>query len=276
MGLYDRDYMQDAKRPPENAGRMLMGIIIINIIIFLFDAHTSLAFIYDGKINAANLLQFVTSGFTHSDWWHFFFNMWALYLFGSLVTPHMNGGKFLGLYLSGVIVGNAIYVACNLNSDPFKLMGASGAVFAIMTAAATVEPERRFMMLFFPAPVKTTTLVIVYTLLEILFAINFQTGNIAHLAHIGGVIGGYIMMKIYFGNNLTWDPLRFKRTPVNTGYTTAEPEKPEPFTPGAPETPVSQKELDYLLDKLSHDGINSLSEAELERLRQARRQMRGE
>ena len=276
MGLYDRDYMHENNRPPENARGMLTGIIIINALIFLFDAHTTFQLTYDGTVTIANLLQCVTAGFAHADWGHFLFNMWGLYLFGSLLTPYMDNGKFMGIYLAGVIVGNGLFIGCNLQRESFILLGASGAVFAVMAAAATMEPDRKFMLLFFPAPIKTTTLVIVYTLIELLFAINFQSGNIAHLAHLGGLAGGYIMMKIYFGNNLAWDPLRLKRKPRNTGYITPEPEKEKPFSPGTPGTPVSQKELDFLLDKLSREGINALSEAELERLRQARRQMRGE
>ena len=101
--------------------------------------------------------------------------------------------------------------------------------------------------------------------------------GISHLAHLGGFIGGYILIKIIYRSRLPWDPLRFVKMPEMPKFT------PPPAGEGAAssnsssgDAPVTQRELDALLDKLSRDGINSLSPYELERLKKARRQMRGE
>ena len=137
------------------------------------------------------------------------------------------------------------------------------------------------MLIIMPfSPIKITTLVVVYTLFDILSGIS--TGMM-YLSHLAGFVGGYLMMKLIFGNNVAWDPLRLNRKKANSGsFSRSRPAQPKPSTPpksaasGSATSPVSQKELDALLDKLSTGGINSLSEYELERLRKARRQMRGE
>jgi hypothetical protein len=104
--------------------------------------------------------------------------------------------------------------------------------------------------------------------------------NIAHLDHLGGALAGYVFIKMFFSRYILWDiiPKSLKRrspykAPSGWSFTGGG----EGNTPGASsEAPVSQKELDRLLDKISMHGINSLSEDELERLRKARNQMREE
>lgn len=278
MGIYDRDYM---RRQPSgqqmNGKQALIAIIIVNVIFFLFKEQIYADFILqtgDG-FSGKTVMQLFTAGFMHVDFWHLLFNMWGLYIFGKLVTPYLNGKKMFMLYLAGVLAGNLLFVAFNWQ-NPNRLLGASGAVCAVMAAAATLEPERKFVMLLLPlAPLKTTTLVICYTILEFLFSFNRNSG-IAHLAHLGGFLGGYIAMKIMFGSNLAWDPLRkiFRAVPKSAPRVSPAPEKTS--AKEADSTRVSTQELDALLNKLSTSGINSLSEYELARLRKARRQMRGE
>ena len=278
MGLYDREYMrQTPASAPAGSGRQAMfTLIIVNVVCFLLAypgsrLYYQLALTVNGELGGMTLLQLFTAGFLHGGFWHLVFNMWGLYLFGSLIAPHLSGTKFVLTYMSGVLAGNLLFLLFNLQT-PSMLVGASGAVCAIMAAAATLEPERRFVMIFMPfMPLKTTTMVICYTIMDLLFV--GSDDGVAHLAHLGGFLGGYVLMRICFGRNLPWDPLR-KLLPVNRGGRPVPP----PFgkRAGGASGRVSQAELDALLDKLSTEGVNSLSEYELERLRQARRQMRGE
>ena len=90
-----------------------------------------------------------------------------------------------------------------------------------------------------------------------------------------------MIMKIFFGKALAWDPLRKlsgsgKRHPASSSRPQPPPQENSFSGEKQNSGRVTQKELDYLLDKLSEHGINSLSDHELERLRQARKQMRGE
>ena len=275
---------------PESGRKMLITLIIINIAAFflarpaspLYDL-LSLKIFPDGDLRPDYIWQFLTAGFLHSGFGHIFFNMWGLYIFGSLVATRISGRQLLILYLAGVLCGNLLFYGCTLVSYfPVQLVGASGAVCAFMAAAATVEPDRRFMIIFLPfTPIKTTTLVIVYTAMEILFELTGRDSSVAHLAHLGGFLAGYLVMRCYFGRNLPWDPFRtlFRKKTVFTGYSRPQPPPPpEPQNDSRSDNggKVTQKELDALLDKLSNYGINSLSEYELSRLRRARKQMRGE
>ena len=289
MSIYDRNYMRNPNhsgRQTEISGRkMLFILIVINVLAMIFlDNEKLMLIIQPGGFKLSQFYQIITAGFLHADIWHLLFNMWGLHLFGSMVAPHINGIKMLILYLSGVICGNLLFVLFNLHpAFQVGLVGASGAVCAVMAAAATLEPDRRLIMIFMPfTPIKTSTMVICYTVMEIFFELAGSSSQIAHLAHLGGFAGGYITMLCCFGRNLPWDPLRsigkHLNSHSNSGFKRPQP-PPRPETPGTAGNSgsrITQQELDYLLDKLSTQGINSLSEYELARLRQARKQMRGE
>ena len=292
MSFYDREYNRHRSQPMSGK-QMLFSLIIINIAAFfivhgnMFDAF---ALTVSGNgFRIGYLWQVFTAGFLHRDFWHLFFNMWGLYIFGSLVANHVTAQKMLLIYLAGAVIGNLLFVFCNLHTAiPMRVIGASGAVCAVMAAAATVEPERRFMIIFMPfTPIKTTTLVICYTIMEVLMELSRSTDGIAHLAHLGGFFGGYLVMRIFFGKRLPWDPFRsiaqkfsgkpqVRQTYQRSEFKAAPDVPPKPAGNTTNTGRVSQRELDALLNKLSEYGINSLSEYELERLRKARKQMRGE
>ena len=255
---------------------MLFTLILINLGVFLSTLFMpeslldTLMLSSDG-IRQFKIFQLVTAGFLHVDFWHFFFNMWGLYIFGGLVAPNLGGKRFLWLYLAGAVAGNLLFLILNWYS-PVRLLGASGAVFAVMVGAAMFEPNRQFIVFPAPFPVRTRTLVVCYTVLEILLMVSGTQDGIAHLAHLGGVLGGYFYLKALYGSSLPWDPFRHRARPGEAPRRfSVMSDPPRNFKGG----PVGSKELDELLDKVSKYGINSLSEHELARLRQAREEMRG-
>ena len=230
MALYDRGYMRGSS-PGEQALSgmgMIMVLIAINVVLFLagniLPGLAEMLLLTPQGIRSGRIYQLVTAGFLHLEFFHLFFNMWGLYLFGGLVAPHIGGRRFLWLYLIGAVSGNLLYLVLNWNS-PGGLLGASGAVFAVMVATALLEPNRQFFIIPLPIPMKTRTLVVCYTILEVLLLANNKDG-IAHLAHLGGVIGGYLYLKLLYGNRLAWDP--FRRRPAAW--------RPQ-FRGGAPEPP---------------------------------------
>ena len=196
---------------------MIFLLIVINVILFLAgnlmpDLAERLILSTQG-VRSGRIYQLVTAGFLHLEFFHLFFNMWGVYLFGTLVAPHIGGKRFLALYLAGAITGNLLFLLFNWNT-PAILCGASGAVCAIMMAAAMLEPNRRFVMIFMPFfPLKTATLVICYTILEIILEMTGGQSGIAHLAHLGGFLGGYCFLKALFGSSLPWDPFRHRVRP---------------------------------------------------------------
>lgn len=279
MGLQDRDYMYRNPDADNDSGGMgmLWALIIINAVIYLVIAHPGSELYYRLALHCVRknfkLFQLVTAAFLHYDLMHILFNMYGLYIFGKLVAPHLGAKKFLALYLVGALCGNALFLALNLNSR-ISLVGASGALCAVMMAAAMLEPDQRFLMLFMPfTPIKTSTLVVCYTILEIILALTSAQSTVAHLAHLGGFVGGYLLIKITRRNNVEWDPFRRKR-PTNYWQRSAAESYSRPEFHASAGSPVSRDELDALLDKISREGINSLSPEELARLKQAREEMR--
>ena len=284
--LDDRDYMR--RRPePENTVRTglkcVYALIAINVIAFILTMGQ--------REFAINELWFMHGGLSH-----IIFNMWGLYIFGGIVAPRLGGKAFLGLYLSTGLLGNLVWLAAAWNS-PAVLCGASGAVMAVTAAAAVMAPETPMLLLFIPFPIKLRTMAIVFFVLEIVLEITGRQPGVANLVHIVGFIGGYLFIKFFFRRELLWDPLaslggrRGYRPPPNrnsgagdaSGWTyhrrpDREPDYGPNFSTGSNfgfnGTRVSQRELDYLLDKISRTGINSLTEQELQRLRQAREEMR--
>lgn len=257
---------------------MLFFILGINVFVFFFSDSLNPLLALDCSGGLVMIYQLVTAGFCHGSIGHLIFNLWGLYLFGKLVTPYLRGYEFLWLYLSGVLAGNLLYLAFNFGTNT-SLLGASGAVCAVMVAAAMLEPDRRFVLLFVPfAPVRTSTLVICYTVMEILMELGGAGGQVAHLAHLGGFVGGYLFLRILLKGRTPWDPFRWIHKPVNFVGNSGQGNPSGTSGSSAAGTTnggrVSPAELDALLDKISRFGINSLSEQEMARLRQAREEMR--
>ena len=287
--LGERDYMRRMKEPEQTAasGSMCLLILIaVNVVIWMlgrpFAEHLV---VIPEAVRQFELWRFITAAFTHLDFWHLFFNMFGLWMFGSLSAPVLGWKNFLNLYLISGTFGNVLWYVFNINS-PAVLLGASGAVVGVIMATAMIMPDLRVLLLFFPVPVKLKTMAIVYIVLEVVQqGANIQS-NIAYLAHIGGFFAGFLFMHLFLSREIVWSPLDLllgKRRPVSPrmeAFRRAQkPHKPprgwtvssyRNYTGGA----VSPEEIDRILDKLSRTGINSLSEEEMEILRKAREQMK--
>ena len=267
MALYDRDYMKNNSSGKKTDGMNMLWILIAaNVIVFLLGYHFIL------KSYNIRVIDIIGSIFSHESFSHLFFNMFSLFIFGSLIARRCGFWKFLGLYLSGGIIGNLLFML--LFKGQYMLLGASGAVFGIMMATAMMEPDREFFLIFMPFfGLKTKTLVTVFTVIELFSQFNSPHTSVAHWAHLGGFLGGYLFMLLFLRREIRWNPLKFR----NSATTKPKSAPNVKFKVVYPQNkvPVSQKELDYLLDKISEKGINSLTEEELARLKQAREQMQG-
>ena len=302
--LDDRDYMR--RRPqPENKIRTGLAcvytLIAINVAAFIMTLGARHFAIENLWMSASGIRegmfwQPLTAMFMHDGISHILFNMWGLYIFGGIVAPRLGGRAFLALYLSTGLLGNLLWLVTAWNSEAaYVLCGASGAVMGVTAAAAVMAPETPMLLLFIPFPIKLRTMAIVFFVLEIILEVTNRQPGIAHLVHIGGFVFGYLFLKLFFRREILWDPLAPSRRrgyrpppPRNDGASASgwtyrrSPERENDFGPnfstgsnfGFNGTRVSQRELDYLLDKISRTGINSLTEQELQRLRQAREEMR--
>lgn len=279
MGLYDRSYMNQQQEMPEHHSRAAVWwLIAINAAVYFLFKGTDLyrmAILSTDTLSIQTAVQLFSCGFLHGDFTHLLFNMYGLYLFGSIAAPCLGDKKFYIIYLAGIALSSLTFYIINMGK-PMYLLGASGAICAITIAAAMVSPEKKFFIIFMPfTPIKITTMVICYTLISFLMTIGNSYDTISHLAHFAGFISGYVLMKIIAKENILWDPLKrnISKMPPPPRW---HREKKNNFSDNNDSSPVSNAELDALLDKISKSGINSLSEHELSRLRRARKQMRGE
>ncbi|MHA2059300.1 MAG: rhomboid family intramembrane serine protease [Candidatus Ranarchaeia archaeon] len=192
------------------ARNLLLGI---NVLFFLgeliaFNEFVTLFAMWPSDILTGQYLwTLVTSTFLHGDFWHIFFNMWGLYIFGNDVEQYFGSWVFLGLYLFWGVFANIFYVFATLYLTPWALniptLGASGALFGVMASYAILYPKRQLTVFLFLFPIRmgARTFVLFYALIQFvyLFLAPFSAmtgGGIAYAAHIGGFIIGWISTQI--------------------------------------------------------------------------------
>ena len=196
---------------------VVKNIIIINIVLLLatfifrntfgIDLYRYLSLFYiESPLFRPH--QIITHMFMHGGFGHLFFNMFALFMFGRVLENIWGGKRFLVYYFVTGIGAAAIHTLVNylhLQSSPeiaYDLMrtptvGASGAVFGILLAFGMIFPNTELFLMFIPVPIKAKYVVIGYGLLELYLGVTQPGSNIAHFAHLGGMLFGYILIKYW-------------------------------------------------------------------------------
>jgi membrane associated rhomboid family serine protease len=188
-------------------------LIIVNVAVFVIDffatkilgseLHTSLllALVPVAVVHGA-VWQLVTYLFLHSlgSMWHIVFNMLALWMFGTPIEETWGTRRFLQYYfICGVGAGICV-VLVNLTSfgNPYQpTIGASGAIYGLLLAFGMLFPNQT-VLLSFLFPIKAKYMVMIFG--AIAFMSSFQTGStVSNLAHLGGMIFGFVYMKTQFG-----------------------------------------------------------------------------
>ena len=141
--------------------------------------------------------QLVTYGFLHGNLTHIFFNMFALYMFGSDVERLFGARFYLQFYVACLVTGAAAHlaVAAWMGAPPAPTVGASGAMFGLLLAFGWYFPRRRVILLFPPIPMPARVFVTVYGLIELALGVTGTGRGVAHFAHLGGMLGGFLMIQ---------------------------------------------------------------------------------
>ena len=224
------------------------------------------------------LWRYVTYMFIHVDFMHFFFNMLMLWMFGSEVAEWMGTRHFVSMYFfCGIFAALFSFFMCLLGLTNNPIIGASGALMGIFVAYYKFFPERMLLM-FFIIPMKIKHAMWVMIALDIFFA---NSGDmIAHFAHLGGVVAGFLYMALYQnssnGSLLSgFSRLFSRKTEKFTGrsssgssYEGDNAEEPEVLE-GEVFYVDEQKRMDDILRKVEREGIQSLTESEREFLLRA-------
>ncbi|HEY3402506.1 MAG TPA: rhomboid family intramembrane serine protease [Ohtaekwangia sp.] len=207
---------------------------------------------------------------------HILFNMLGFYWFAKVFIEYLGSDKLISLYVLGGLAGGLLFLLL-YNTIPYFegnisiLVGASAAVFAVMTAVAVLLPDYTFFLMFI-GPVKVKYIAAFYILISFLFSAGDNAGG--NIAHLGGALMGFVYIKqlqagVNWGSWITvtldWFKNLFKPKPkVKVTYRSEDRLKKTKSSSSKPQ--VSQEELDAILDKISVGGYESLSKEEKEKL----------
>ncbi len=237
-----------------------------------------LGFIPQNAIFGLEIWRFFTYMFLHGGMMHIGFNMLALWMFGGQIEARWGQRTFLTYYVICGLGGAVTYGLFNLIgfSSFVPMIGASGAVYGILLAYGLTFPNSiMLMMMIFP--MKAKYVVMIYGLIALMSSATGADGGVAHLAHLGGMVTGFLFLKltipslsagVNMGGNLggAW-----KRWQTKRRMKVVRP-KSKPGNGSAPKPNGGKKsEIDTILDKISREGLQSLTDAEQETLRRAGR-----
>jgi membrane associated rhomboid family serine protease len=210
---------------------------------------------------------FVSYMFVHAGLLHLVANMLMLYVFGTAVESRMGSRNFI-LYYLYCGVGAAVFsllLASVMPVGPF--VGASGAVLGVAVAFAWFWPDAELIVFPLPFPIKARTLVIGLVVFDLVASRLWPNDGIAHLAHLGGAIFGYLFFRMQvLSRRSPAQPSRTVERVVMVQSGSGEPEHRTPVTPLRPRRRIDidpvAAEVDRVLDKISEKGLSSLTAAE--------------
>jgi membrane associated rhomboid family serine protease len=138
----------------------------------------------------------------HGGIGHLFFNMLGLWMFGSELERLWGPKRFIQFYVASVLAAalTQLLMAIFTGSSAYTV-GASGGLFGLLLAFGMTYPNRTIMPLFPPIPMKAKVFVAIYGGLELLLGVTGTASGIAHFAHLGGMLGGYLMIRYWRGQS---------------------------------------------------------------------------
>jgi membrane associated rhomboid family serine protease len=140
--------------------------------------------------------QLVTYGFLHGGVSHIFFNMFAIYMFGSALEQFFGTRYYVTLYFVAVVVAGLMQLAVNaVLGSPYPTLGASGGVYGLLLAFGMYFPQQRIMLLFPPVAMPAWVAVTGYAVLELVLGVTGTQQGVAHFAHLGGMLGAFVMIQ---------------------------------------------------------------------------------
>ena len=144
-----------------------------------------------------HLWQLVTYAFLHGSGTHLFFNMFALYMFGGEVERVFGPVRYLEYYAVSVVTAaiTQLVVLGMAGGSPYPTIGASGGVFGLLLAFGVLFPQRPLMLIFPPVPIRAWLLVTLYGGLGLYLGVTGTMEGIAHFAHLGGMLGGWLLLR---------------------------------------------------------------------------------
>lgn len=260
------------------------------------------------------LYQLVTYMFMHASLSHLFFNMFALWMFGCIVERTWGARKFLFYYMAcgigaGLLQEMAQFVqfymlaaesihgfsvsqimtvakASAAGINLWTTVGASGAIYGILLAFGMLYPEERMFIFPLPVPIKAKFFVVGYAAIELFMAISTSGDDVAHLAHLGGMLFGFLLIRYWrrhpgrgynrvggrqFFDSMrsSWEQRTHRKADTTNSFghtsTRSNGERNPDWDYNARRR-ASQEEIDRILDKIRRNGYDSLTRDEKQTL----------
>lgn len=213
-----------------NIPTMTKNLLIVNVLAFIatfvFERSgidlTRMLGLHFFLASEFHIYQFITYMFLHGGFTHILFNMFALWMFGSVIERVWGPKKFLFYYICcGVgagftqelvqyitysMEGIAAYQYVNaggvqMTTDAYinlwTTIGASGAVYGILLAFGMIFPNERLFIIPFPFPIKAKWLIVGYIAIELFSAMSVPGDGVAHMAHLGGMLFGFLLIRYW-------------------------------------------------------------------------------
>lgn len=145
--------------------------------------------------------QVVSYAFMHGSITHILFNMLALYMFGGQIERTFGARNFAIYYLVCLIVAALaqLVVVQYFTHGFYPTLGASGAIFGVLLAFGMMYPHEKMMLIFLPIPMPAWLFVTGYAVTELVMGVTGTQAGVAHFAHLGGMLGGYILIEYWRG-----------------------------------------------------------------------------
>lgn len=260
------------------------------------------------------LYQLVTYMFMHASLSHLFFNMFALWMFGCIVERTWGTRKFLFYYMACGIGAGLLqemaqfvqfYMLAAENVHGFSVsqimtvakasaaginlwttVGASGAIYGILLAFGMLYPEERMFIFPLPVPIKAKFFVVGYAAIELFMAFSTSGDGVAHLAHLGGMLFGFLLIRYWrrhpgrgynrvggrqFFDSMrsSWEQRTHRKADTTSSFghtsTRSNGERNPDWDYNARRR-ASQEEIDRILDKIRRNGYDSLTRDEKQTL----------
>ena len=162
---------------------------------YVADLHATVGF---------HVWQLFTSAFLHADIVHIGLNMYALWFFGRDVETEMGGKAYLNLYFAAVLsaaLTQLFVVSHTTASGVYPTIGASGGIFGVMLAYGLLFPGKKLMLVFPPIVMPAIVFIVLYGLGELIYGVTGTEQGVAHFAHLGGMLGGFLALKYWQRKN---------------------------------------------------------------------------
>lgn len=295
-----------------NIPSITKNLLIINVLVFfatwVFEKQgldlTATFGLHFFMAKDFSFYQLVTYLFMHGSFMHLFFNMFAVWMFGTVMERVWGPKRFLIYYLvcgigAGIIQEGVQYINYaneNLAAYDFVMtssgritteaylnlwttVGASGAVYAILLAFGMTFPNERMFIIPFPFPIKAKWLIGGYIVIEVWSALNTPGDGIAHMAHLGGMLFGFLLIRYwrkhpnieqrFNGQNGFFQQMKkqYENKRRNTFHYQPSTETPRwEEHKEKEEDSARQAEIDAILDKIRKSGYDSLTKEEKKKL----------